>query len=56
MKKQEIIEMENCELINAFEKTVTDMAKATLLLSRGISPKLSKELNWIREEIITRMI
>lgn len=55
LKKQRILEMTDCELINAFEQTVTEMTKAANFSARGVSPKLSRQLDWIREELFTRM-
>lgn len=55
LKKETIIQMDDDELINAFEETVGDMTKAINFSARGIPQKLSKQCDWIREEILVRM-
>ena len=55
LKKADILKMEDYELVNAFERTVVDMTKCANFTKRGVSVKLRKQYDWIREELTQRM-
>lgn len=55
LKKTEILEMEDYQLINAFERIVTEMTKVQNFTKKGVSPKMGKQFDWVREEILSRM-
>lgn len=55
LKKGDISEMKDHELLNAFELTVTNSVKSECFTKRGTTPKLSRQLDWIREELLQRM-
>lgn len=54
-KKSTIIEMEDYQIVNAFEQTVIDMTKCANFTKRGVSPKLCKQYDWLKEELLARM-
>ena len=55
LKKEQILQMEDYQLVNEFESTVTECIKAVNFTKRGVTPKMTKQLDWLREEILTRM-
>lgn len=55
LKKGQILEMEDYQLLNEFENTVTICTKAINFTKRGVTPKLLKQVDWLREEILSRM-
>jgi|GEM_PF-3821122 len=55
LKKEQILQLEDYQLVNEFENTVTECIKAINFTKRGVTPKLAKQLDWLREEILSRM-
>ena len=55
LKKEQILQMEDYKLLNEFELTVIEITKAENFTKRGASPKLARQQNWLREEILSRM-
>lgn len=53
--KKEILELDNHQLLNAFAASIADETNAQNKLARGIPAKLTKQIEWMREEILTRM-
>ena len=54
LKKGEIITLENHQLVNAFERAVTNVCIMQNHRAK-VSQKASKEVEWIREEILQRL-
>lgn len=52
--KKEILEMDNVRLLNAFEGSICDETRAQNHLAKGIPAKLTKQIEWIRDELLTR--
>ena len=52
--KKEILEMDNIKLLNAFEQAIVDSVKATNFRAH-YPAKLSKQIEWLRDELWTRM-
>jgi hypothetical protein len=54
LKKGEIIELQNHELLNAFERAVTNVCIMQNCRAK-VSQKASKEVEWIRDELLQRL-
>ena len=54
LKKSEIISMEDFELVNAFERAVTNVCIMQNHRAK-VSQKASKEVEWIRDELLQRL-
>lgn len=53
--KKDISQMTDSQLVDAFEQAVVNETKAINFTKRGITPKMEKEFNIIREELLSRM-
>ena len=53
-QKKEILELKDYELVNAFERAVTNVCIMTNHRAR-VSQQATKELEWIREELLQRL-
>ena len=55
LKKEQILKMENFQLLNEFERTTIEITKMESFTKRGTTPKAARQLEWLREEILSRM-
>ena len=53
--KKEILEMDNYQLLNAFANAVVDETNAQNNYKTGVTQKQVKQMEWFREELLTRM-
>lgn len=55
LKKAQILQMENFRLLNEFERTAIEITKMENFTKNGATPKATRQLDWLREEILSRM-
>ena len=54
LTKKEILQLEDYQLINAFEQAITDVTIQANCRAK-ITQKAAKNVEWIREELLTRL-
>lgn len=53
--KKEILEWDNYQLLNAFAMAITEETNAQNHYETGVPAKLTKQIEWMREELLVRM-
>lgn len=54
LTKKEVLQLENYQLVNAFERAVTNIVVMENCRAK-VTQKAAKELEWVKEELLTRL-